>query len=358
MDLATLNKYDPSGMYKIYDRWPELAQESYESKIDTVDFHDIDHMVFAGMGGSGAIGDIFSSILSKTNVHVSVIKGYVLPKTVNSNTLVVTTSISGNTAETLAILESAKKIGCKIIAFSSGGKMQEYCENNRIEYRKTPQLHSPRSSFSIFLYSMLKALGPLIPVKKEDIVESIYELENLGKKIRSTNLTRENISLNLAQWMTGIPIIYYPFGLQAAALRFKNSLHENAKTHAMTEDVVEACHNNIVPWEKWSNVTPILIEGNDDHTKTKERWKILKDYFEINKIDYREIFSGNGGILSKLIKLIYLLDYASIYLAIITRSDPSPVRSIDFVKFRSDIQGVELTTTQSSRSGTNLKIKS
>ena len=72
LNLTTLNRYDVSGMYKIYDRWPELAQESYESKIDAADFHDIDHMVFAGMGGSGAIGDIFSSILSNTDVRVSV----------------------------------------------------------------------------------------------------------------------------------------------------------------------------------------------------------------------------------------------------------------------------------------------
>ena len=349
MDLATLKKYDPSGMHKIYDSWPELAQESYESKIDAVDFKGIDHMVFAGMGGSGAIGDVFSSILSKTNVHVSVVKGYVLPKTVDSNTLVVTTSISGNTPETLSILESGKKIGCKIIAFSSGGKMQEYCENNTIEYRKIPQFHSPRSSFSGFLYSMLKVLEPLIPVKKEDVVESIYELENLGKKISSFNLTKDNISLNLAEWMTGIPMIYYPFGLQAAAIRFKNSLQENAKTHAMAEDVVEACHNNIVSWEKWSNATPILIEGNDDHIKTKERWKILKDYFEINKIDYREVFSGKGAILSKLIKLVYLLDYATIYLAIISRSDPSPVRSLDFVKYRLSVQSVDLVNEQFSK---------
>jgi len=330
-------------MYKIYDRWAELARESYESKIDTVDFHYIDHIVFSGMGGSGAIGDILSSILSKTNVHVSIVKGYKLPKTVDSNTLVVTTSVSGNTAETLAVLDSAHKKNCKIIAFSSGGKMQEYCENNRIEYRKIPQFHSPRSSFSSFLYFMLKALEALIPVKKEDVAESIYELENLGKNICSFNLTRNNVSLNLAEWMTGIPMIYYPSGLQAAAIRFKNSLQENVKTHAMAEDIVEACHNNIVSWEKWSNATPILIEGDDDHINTKEKWKVLKDYFEINNIDYREVFSGKGGILSKLIKLVYLLDYATIYLAVITRSDPSPVRSIDFVKYRSDIQNVELT---------------
>ena len=348
LDSSILNKYDPSGMHKIYDKWDELAIESYRSKIDTVDFQDIDHMVFAGMGGSGAIGDIFSSILSRTNIHVSVVKGYTLPKTTDSNTLVVATSVSGNTAETLYILDSAEKIGCKIIAFSSGGKMQQYCASNRIEYRRIPQFHSPRASFPSFLYSMLNALGALINVKRDEVVEYISELETLSKKINSFNLTAENTSLNLAQWITGIPMIYYPFGLQASAIRFKNSLQENAKTHAMIEDVVEACHNNIISWEKWCNATPILIEGDDDHIKTKERWKILKEYFEINKIDYREVFSGKGGILSKLIKLVYLLDYATIYLAIDSRLDPSPVRSIEFVKGRENIQNVELARVKSS----------
>ncbi len=348
LNLSIMNKYDPSGMYKIYDRWPDMAQVSFESKIDPVDFREVDDIVFAGIGGSGAIGDIFSSILSKTSIHVSVVKGSLLPKTVDSNTLVVATSISGNTTETLSTLDSAKKIGCKITAFSNGGKMQEYCENNRIEYRKIPQTHSPRASFPNFMYSMLKALGNVINVKREDIAESISDLENLRKKIGSFNLTKENISLNLAQWITGIPMVYYPFGLQATAVRFKNSLQENAKTHAMIEDVVEACHNNIVSWEKWCNATPILIEGNDDHIRTKERWKTLKEYFEINKIDYREVFSGAGSILTKLVKLVYLLDYATIYLAIDSRLDPSPVRSIEFVKHRENMHNTELASVQLS----------
>ena len=132
LDLSTLNKYDSGGMHKIYDNWAELARESYESKIDCIDFQDIGHIAFAGMGGSGAIGDIFSSILSKTNIHASVVKGSVLPTTADSNTLVVATSVSGNTAETLAILDSAYQKNCKIIAFSAGGKMQEYCAKNKI----------------------------------------------------------------------------------------------------------------------------------------------------------------------------------------------------------------------------------
>ena len=79
----------------------------------------------------------------------------------------------------------------------------------------------------------------------------------------------------------------------------------------MTEDVVEACHNNIVSWERPSPVQPILIRGAGDYHKTKQRWEILKEYFVLNNIEFREITSLEGSILSKLINLIYLLDYAT-----------------------------------------------
>jgi len=102
----------------------------------------------------------------------------------------------------------------------------------------------------------------------------------------------------------------------------------------MEEDVIEACHNGIVSWEKPSNVQPILIQGRDDHIKTKERWIILKEYFKQNNIDFHEIFSIHGNILSKLINLIYILDYSTIYLAVKNGLDPSPVNSIDYIKKR------------------------
>jgi len=109
-------------MYKIYDSWPEMALEAFELDEKSINFENIDHIVFTGMDGSGAIGDVFSSILSKTDIHVSIVKGYLLPKTVDKNTLVVVTSVSGNTSETLTILDSAQKIDCNVIVFSSGGK--------------------------------------------------------------------------------------------------------------------------------------------------------------------------------------------------------------------------------------------
>lgn len=319
-------------MYTIYDKWPKIAEESYNTILEPVGFEDVDHIVFAGMGGSGAIGSIFSSILSKTNIHVSIVKGYVLPKTVDSETLVVTTSVSGNTDETLTILNSASKQDCKIIAFSSGGKMEEFCSKKKIEYRKISKIHSPRASFTCFLYAMLKILNPVIPIAPNEISESIVEMKNLGKNINSGNLTDDNLALELANWIDGIPLIYYPSGLQAAAIRFKNSLQENAKLHAITEDVVESSHNGVVSWEQKNNIIPIMIEGADDYIKTKERWRVLKKFFNQKNIEYKEVFSGKGSILTKLMKLTYLLDYASIYKAVTTEIDPTPVKAIEFIK--------------------------
>ncbi|EGP92900.1 SIS domain-containing protein [Nitrosarchaeum koreense] len=340
LDVATMDKVDARGMYKIYDSWPEIARKSYESNHEPVDFHDIDHIVFAGMGGSGTIGDLFSSILSKSDIHVSLIKGYLLPKTVDKNTLVITTSISGNTSETLTVLDSAAKLDCRLIAFSSGGKMEDMCKKNQIKFRKIPLIHSPRTSLVSFTYSILKTLNSALPIKKNDIVESLDELDIMKKQIFSHNLSDSNPSINLANWISGIPIIYYPHGLQSTATRFKSSLQENAKIHAITEDIIEACHNGMVSWEKPSTVQPILLQGKDDYIKTKERFDIIKEFFMKKDIDFKEIHSVSGNILTKIISLIYMLDYVSIYKAVLSKTDPSPVLPIDYIKSRLDTNNI------------------
>ena len=334
LDIPTIEKYDLQKMYKVYDRWPEIARIAFESEQEPVDFHDIDHIVFAGMGGSGSIGDLFSSILSKSDIHVSVVKGYLLPKTVDKNTLVVTTSVSGNTSETLTVLNSAKKIDCSLIVFSSGGKMEELCKNNQTTFKKIPLIHSPRASLVSFTYSILKTLNSVLPIGKNDIMESLNELDIMKKQIFSQNLSDSNPAINLANWISDIPIIYYPHGLESAATRFKSSLQENAKTHAIVEDVIEACHNGIVSWEKPSVVQPILLRGKDDYIKTKERFDIIKEFFMKMDIDFKEIHSVSGNILTKTMSFIYMLDYVSIYSAILSKTDPSPVSSIDYIKSR------------------------
>ena len=334
MKIENLEKIDSKKMYQTYDKWPEIAKNSFDNDFEKFDTKGIDHIVFSGMGGSGSIGDVVSAILSKEDIHVSNVKGYHLPKTVDSNSLVVATSISGNTKETLTVLEKAQKTDAKIAVFSSGGMIQKFSETNNLFFQEISMIHSPRASFPKFLFSILNILKEIIPIKEIDIKEAISSLEITRNSIFSNNLTEENISLKLAEWIKEIPLIYYPWGLQSAAIRFKNSLQENSKTHVITEDVIESCHNDIVAWEKNSNVQPILIRGHDDYIKTIERWDILKEFFRDGKIEFFEIKSVDGNILSKIVNLVYLLDYASIYHAVLKKIDPSPVNAIDFVKAR------------------------
>ena len=70
----------------------------------------------------------------------------------------------------------------------------------------------------------------------------------------------------------------------------------------------------------------------DDYIKTRERWSILKEFFQSKNIGYKEVFSNEGSILTKLVCLVYYLDYVSIYRAILSKIDPSPVTSIEYIK--------------------------
>ena len=88
MNITDLEKIDSEKMYKIYDDWPKIAKTYFEKEAKKIEISKINQIVFAGMGGSGVIGDVFSAILSKVDIHVSVVKGYHLPKTVNSNTVI------------------------------------------------------------------------------------------------------------------------------------------------------------------------------------------------------------------------------------------------------------------------------
>tara|TARA_Y100001936_G_scaffold239415_1_gene272512 strand:- start:13908 stop:14915 length:1008 start_codon:yes stop_codon:yes gene_type:complete len=332
MRIEDLERVDKKYMYKSYDSWPDIARESYENKFEKFDVKDIDHVVFAGMGGSGSIGDAISAILSKKDIHVSIVKGYTLPRTVDSKTVIIATSVSGNTNETLEILKIAKKTSAKIIGFSSGGEMENYCKNQDIIFHKIPIIHSPRASFTKFLYSILNILEPILPLEKKEILESISTLQDTRKEIFSENLTKNNKALNLAEFTKDVVAVYYPAGFQSVAIRYKNCLQENTKIHAMTEDVIETCHNGIVSWEKKSLVRPVLIQGKNDHEKTIERWRILEEFFKNKQINYKIINSIEGNILSKIVNLIYLLDYSTIYSAVLTNTDPTSVESVRYVK--------------------------
>ena len=162
MNVKELEKIDSKKMYQTYDKWPEIAKDSFDDDFEKFDAKGIDHIVFSGMGGSGSIGDVIGAILSKEDIHVSNLKGYHLPKTVDSNSLVISTSVSGNTKETLTVLEKAQKTDAKIAIFSSGGMIQEFSKTHNLFFQEISMIHSPRASFPKFLFSILNILREII----------------------------------------------------------------------------------------------------------------------------------------------------------------------------------------------------
>ena len=340
MELKDLQKFDVKRMFETYDKWPEIARESYEKTEVNYSYDEVNHIAICGMGGSGALGDFIASILSKEKIHVSVIKGYTLPTNVDKNTLLIAITISGDTEETLSALKHGHEIGCKTIVFSSGGKMKQYCKEREIDFYELKMINSPRVSFVNFLFPILKTLENIVKIKENDMKKTLESLEKTRKNISSENLSNSNKALELAEWLEPTPVIYYPYGLKAAAIRFKNSLQENSKMHVINEDLIEACHNGIVAWEQNSTSKPIFIRGKNDHPQTKRRWDILKEYFNDRNISYKEVISEEDSIFSKLINLIYVLDYTSIYKATLLKMDPTPVKSIDFIKERYDFKHI------------------
>jgi glucose/mannose-6-phosphate isomerase len=218
--------------------------------------------------------------------------------------------------------------------------MKQYCKEREIDIYELKMINSPRVSFVNFLFPILKTLENIVKIKENDMKKTLESLEKTRKNISSENLSNSNKALRLAEWLEPTPVIYYPYGLKAAAIRFKNSLQENSKMHVINEDLIEACHNGIVAWEQNSTSKPIFIRGKNDHPQTKRRWDILKEYFNDRNISYKEVISEEDSIFSKLINLIYVLDYTSIYKAILLKIDPTPVKSIDFVKERYDFKHI------------------
>ena len=150
-----LQIHDSSKMYAVYDDWPNIARDAYAKNSNKIDLDPTNHIVFAGMGGSGTIGDFFSAVLSKTNIHTNVVKGYTLPNSTNSNSLIILISVSGNSAETISVLKSAHNIGCQTVAFSSGGYVEKFCKDNDLLHGKITMIHSSRSSFVSYIYEII-----------------------------------------------------------------------------------------------------------------------------------------------------------------------------------------------------------
>ncbi|MCH9657936.1 glucose-6-phosphate isomerase [archaeon] len=314
-------------MVDVYENWPEYAQESYDNaKPISVKFEKV---IFCGMGGSGLVFDILSSLISDKQVVIN--KGYVLPKDI-SNSLMIFNSASGDTIETITAIESALESKNKIIAFSSGGKLEEFCKKNNITHIKYDLKSSPRASLPVSLYTILGTLSDSFGIEKSIIIKSIQSLRDTKKKIFGS--LDSNPAIDLAEFIKDGAVCYYSPELFPVALRFSQDFQENCKKFATQGDVVESCHNFINSWENLTNFSPILLRGQPENEYIKKRFEVWIEYFETREISYRELYSVEGDLLTQFMTLMYEMGMSTIYHAVQNDIDPTLLEAIDFVKAR------------------------
>jgi len=352
--FTSVAKVDPSNLKADYDSWPGFSRRCWEEAQPPSLERTYSSIVFAGMGGSGIIGEVISDLSNEQeSIRVDVLKEYHLPKYFTNETLVVGISASGNTEETLSVLSEASKRGFDICTFGSGGLLEKMSQTNpRIRFTRTTMLKVPRSSFPGVFYPVLKFMiqNGYLRISEENVRDSI-ECLSRSQELCQRPSAKQNRSLEIAAALSegknSVPLIYSSRRTRSIGLRFRQSLNENAKTHGYAGVIPELCHNEIVGWDKnaasgkkrtsreesaGSNFIPISLRLEDDPLEIKTRFQIVEDVLKRSRTQFLQAPSLGTTYLSRIVSMLYLLDYATYYTSIFKHVDPILTPSIDYLK--------------------------
>lgn len=338
-----VKKYDKTGMLTLIETFPAQIQEAVEigkkadlGSLETT-IKDVNSIIFLGMGGSAIGGDLIRSVLaSELKIPMTVNREYHLPAFVNEKTLVIASSYSGNTEETITALKEAIDRGAKVLCISTGGRILEIAKENNYPIINIPGGISPRAALGYSFFPILVAfmrLG-LIANKNADIEETIALLKEM--KIQLSLSTPGNLAQALAKDLQDrIPLIYGSEGFRGVvASRWKGQINENSKHLAYWNAFAELNHNETVGWENpklTKDIHLIVLRDNEDERMSK-RIEVTSSIIRPHVHGITEIKSRGKSDIARMFSLIYVGDFVSWYLAMLNGADPTPVKVIDHLK--------------------------
>lgn len=347
-DPKIIKKYDRSGMLELIETFPGQcrAAKAIGLKFDLPSAYrrQYKNIVCTGLGGSAIGADIARSyVLEEAYAPILVNRNYALPGFVSEDTLVVTSSYSGNTEETLSAYKDARAKKAGIVAITSGGQLGKMAGEDGFPVISIPGGLPPRCAlgYSFFPLLILLSKAGIISDKSKDIDSAIKVMEYLKDgKIGHAIPKKKNLAKSIA---CGIhlkyPVIYAGADhMDAVVTRWRGELAENSKTLASTHVFPEMNHNEIVGWDNpkklLKDFAVLMLRDKDDSPRVAKRIDITKNIIKDEKIDVIEVDSLGEGLLSRMFSLIYIGDFTSFYLAILNRLDPTPVERIDYLKKR------------------------
>ena len=303
---------------------------SKESKLTPFD-KKINNVIISGMGGSGIGGNIISeTTASEIKIPIIVNKDYNLPNFANTDTLVIISSYSGDTEETLKSFEEAIKKNAKIVCITSGGKIGELAKEKNIDNILIPKGMPPRAAIAYSVTQILHTLHyyDLISNSFEKDLQSAIKLIDVEEK----NITRD--AKETANILSGkFPIIYGAAKMESVALRFRQQLNENSKLLCWHNVFPELDHNELQGWKKKNNNSVVVIFRNDnDSPRTAKRIDISSEIISHCDTEIKEVYSKGNSILERILYLINWGDWVSYFIAEMTGTDTMDIRAITYLK--------------------------
>src|SRR4030095_831875 len=285
-------------------------------------------------------GDLLRSYVSaEMKLPVFVNRNYFLPEYADENTLVIVSSYSGNTEESLSSYEDAKKKNCKIIGISSGGKLSILSEADNNLLVKVPGGYQPRCALAYSFIPMLFIIQEFGFIsERNNEIKNLVDTMTLKANSYGSFDENDNPALKVANHLQGkIPVIYSSNDLlDIVNLRWRCQLNENAKMLAFGNYFPEMNHNEIVGWEvnpeMLKNMAVIFLKDKDDFERIKSRQRITQDIIKPYAALIFEISSDGKTRLERIMDLVYLGDWVSFFTAILNKVDPTPIEKINILK--------------------------
>jgi glucose/mannose-6-phosphate isomerase len=335
---------DPDDMYGHILRFPDQVAEAIEigSSANLGSLQGpFDHIVVAGLGGSAIGGDLVRSYCAEwLKIPMVVVRDYVLPNYVGKGSLVLVSSYSGNTEETLSAYSQAHTQGARILAFTTGGQLAQRARADGHAVVILPGGLMPRAALGYSFFPMLSALGKLelIPDPAAAMSESQKVLaERVALYAKTRNQKENPAKLAATAWQKRIPVIYGgTVRFDAVALRIKCQITENAKQLAFSNVFPEFNHNELVGYGKIETLAKKLavciLRDSGDHRRTGFRMAIVAKMIGDLDIDVLEMESVGTDPLARMFSIIQWGDFASFYLAMLNGVDPTPISAIEHLK--------------------------
>ena len=343
--LALLSAADPADIL----RQVASSAAQVRSAVRATQDADLDELtsagrpraiVVTGMGGSGVAGDVMAAVCGPgCPVQILPVHDYQLPAWVGAADLVIAVSCSGSTEETIAAATAAVRRGCRLVGVGGeGSPLAMIAQQARAPFIAVPSAGMPRSTLwglSMPLVVIASRLG-LLEAGEEEYEAAAAELEQVSHLCRPDSESFINPAKTLALELSGtLPMIWGTSPLAAvAAYRFGCQLNENAKYPAVTGALPEANHNQVVTSGPAVPLRLVLLRDSQEHPQVARRREESARLAEQRGIRVTELAASDGGPLERLASLVQLIDYATVYLAVVLGIDPGPVAAIQELKAR------------------------